>query len=170
MPRAIEIWKDIEGWEGKYQVSNLGRVKSFYGRKEKIMNARANKKSMRVGLCDYKNKILKDYRVHRLVAAAFIPNPHNHPIINHIDNDWTNNKASNLEWCTQQHNIQHAVNQKRHTIGEKSHFSKLSLTNVLWIRDNYNKGVISVNAMATKFGVHRETIRKIAKREIWKHI
>lgn len=114
-----EIWKDIESYEGLYKVSNFGRIKSLlswdghaYIQKEKILNPYrqlAGKNYYRSVICLTKNKIRKQYKVHKLVAEAFIPNPNNLPIINHIDGNPLNNKADNLEWCTQKHNIKHSL-------------------------------------------------------------
>ena len=115
-----EIWKDVKGYEGLYQVSNLGRIKSFNGydghkyiRREKILNPYKQKSGenyYRSVVKLIKNKNSKDYKVHRLVAKAFIPNPNNLPVINHIDGNPLNNRIDNLEWCTQKHNVEHAIN------------------------------------------------------------
>ena len=107
----IEIWKDILGYEGLYQVSNFGRVKSLeridylgHHRKEKILKIqKTDKRYYRVGLTD-KNKKRKIFFVHRLVAEAFIPNSYNLPFINHKDENPSNNIYTNLEWCTQLYN------------------------------------------------------------------
>ena len=103
-----EIWKDIEGYEGLYQVSNLGRVKSFprigtHARKIKIikiMEDRIGYKFIHLS----KNNKQKRKSIHRLVAETFIPNPNNYPCINHIDECKENNKVNNLEWCTYSYN------------------------------------------------------------------
>ena len=106
-----EIWKDITGYEGLYQVSNTGKVKSLNYRrtgKEKIMKAYPNGKGyLKVFLC--KNGKQKNCRINRLVALAFIPNPDNLPEVNHIDKDKTNNKVENLEWCTTQYNVEYSL-------------------------------------------------------------
>ena len=101
-----EIWKDIKGFEGLYQVSNMGRVKSV--RKNIILkNQIARKGYERVILCI--NNSPKNYFVHRLVANAFIPNPDNLPQVNHKDENKLNNRVENLEWCTQKYNVNYGT-------------------------------------------------------------
>ena len=112
-----EVWKDIKGYEGLYQISNLGRVKSLahlHGkskkliRKEKIMQCVIGIKGyLYCGLS--KNGLTKRYRVHRLVAEAFIANPNELPQVNHIDGDKLNNSINNLEWVTKGENNRHAI-------------------------------------------------------------
>lgn len=106
-----EIWKDVVGYEGLYQVSNIGNVKSLkYKHSSKIRKLAfhyTRQGYIRVHLT--KNKIDKYLLVHRLVAEAFISNPENLPIINHIDGNKSNNIVTNLEWCTHKHNYQHAL-------------------------------------------------------------
>lgn len=111
MPK--EIWKDIKDYEGLYQVSNLGRVKRLDNksgaiyRKEHLLKPfiRDRYESVRLS----KNGSVKNYNVHRLVAEAFISNPYDCDIVNHIDADKSNNVVTNLEWCTQSYNCNHAV-------------------------------------------------------------
>ena len=132
-----EVWKDIVGYEGLYQVSNLGRVKSLprarkcyadrqYISKERILKGRPNSKGyLRVQL---KNGGKLERRfLHRLVAEAFIPNPSNKKEVNHIDCVPTNNTAENLEWTTHQENILWAVRCGRfkHLKEERSKLGKL---------------------------------------------
>ena len=106
-----EIWKDIEGYEG-YQVSNMGRVRSFKYGKVRILKPVANKNGyLKVQL--YKNNSLKTIFIHRLVAMAFIPNPNNLPQVNHKDEDKTNNIVSNLEWCDAKYNSNYGTARKR---------------------------------------------------------
>lgn len=103
-----EIWKDIEGYEGLYQVSNLGRVKSLKFGKEKILKpCIAGKGYLQVMLV--KNGTRKHYYVHRLVGVAFIPNPDNLPEVNHISEDKLDCAATNLEWISHIDNVRHGT-------------------------------------------------------------
>lgn len=110
----MEIWKPVKGYEGFYEVSNFGRIKNIA-----VFSHTAGKVVMRktpmvlkpeTTYDGYKRVLLslygkkKKYSVHRIVAAAFIPNPNNYPEVNHKDEDTANNKADNLEWCTAKYN------------------------------------------------------------------
>lgn len=116
----IEEWRDIEGYEGLYQVSNTGRVKSLSHKiKANISGGvRYTEEHFKilhkgwhgyiwVALC--KEAKSKTFSVHRLVAKAFVPNINDYPAINHIDGNKENNNASNLEWCTNAQNSRHAI-------------------------------------------------------------
>lgn len=113
-----EIWKNIPEYNGLYQVSNMGRVKSLNYKgtgKEKILKPATNKEGyLRVGLC--KDGKRKRFRIHRLVAIHFIPNPNNLPEVNHIDENKTNNCVENLEWCDRVYNINHGTRTQRCSI------------------------------------------------------
>lgn len=118
----IEIWKDIKGYEGLYQVSNLGNVKSLdrtvyqknkFGKMQKhIYKGRQLKRQIQKNGYEvvnlYKNKKMTKKLVHRLVAIAFLERQNNKDYINHKDNNRANNKLENLEWCTQSSNLYHA--------------------------------------------------------------
>lgn len=99
-----EVWRNIKGYEGLYQVSNLGRVRNVL--KNKIKYTRLNKGYVIIDL--YKDGIRKTYQVHRLVAIAFIPNPKNYNEVNHISGIKTCNCSKNLEWCNRSMNMIHA--------------------------------------------------------------
>lgn len=103
-----EIWKDIQGYEGLYQVSNLGNVKSFHKQQEgcilKFCHNTFGYKFVHL----HKGKHTKNAVVHRLVAGAFIENSNNKRCVNHIDGNKFNNCVTNLEWCTHGENNQHA--------------------------------------------------------------
>ena len=98
-----EIWKDIEGYDGLYQISDKGRVKSLKFGKEKILKLQKDTNGyLQVRLS--KNGKQKMFQIHRLVALAFISNPQNYPQVNHKDENPSNNNLKNLEWCTVEYN------------------------------------------------------------------
>ena len=107
----IEEWKEVLNYEGLYEVSNMGNVRnSRTGRKLSLRYRKDN----HIDCMLYKNGKSIRYTVHRLVAIAFIDNPNNYPIINHIDGNGLNNNVSNLEWCTYSHNSQHNFEHIQH--------------------------------------------------------
>jgi DNA-directed RNA polymerase subunit RPC12/RpoP len=112
-----EVFKDINKYEGLYQVSNLGNVLSLAkndgnGYRDRILEvSETNTGYLRVTLC--KNGITERISIHRLVAETFIDNPYNKPHVNHIDNSTSNNVVTNLEWCTHSENMLHAYRQGR---------------------------------------------------------
>ena len=107
-----EIWKDVVGYEGLYQVSDMGQVRSLNWRGSGLVRNMYLKPThdgyRQVVL--YKDGKGKTSRVHRLVAEAFIPNPENLPLINHKDEVASNNCVSNLEWCTHSYNMRYWMN------------------------------------------------------------
>ena len=129
----VEIWKDIKGYEGLYQVSNKGRVKSLnrYAnnngtlqfRPERILKQNIQKagRSRRCTVALSKKSKIKRIRVHRLVAEAFIPNPENKPQIDHIDTNMENNNVENLRWVTHKENMNNPLTRKRHSEVKKGH-------------------------------------------------
>ena len=106
----MQEWKPIHGYNGAYIVSNTGNI---YSNKSKIMMKTWMGKNgyMTVKLC--KHGMHKMMSVHRLVADAFLPNPHNYPVVNHKDHNPENNCVENLEWCTQQYNVNYGDAPKR---------------------------------------------------------
>lgn len=121
----IEEWRDIKGYEGLYQVSNIGKVKSLArtvmrsnGRlmtiRERILKLRPDKGGY-VRVCLSKDAVETDYFVHRLVAIAFIDNPHNLPEVNHKDENKKNNSVDNLEWCTSLYNNNYGSHNENHS-------------------------------------------------------
>lgn len=108
-----EIWKDIVGFEGLYQVSREGKIRSLDRRVQCVDSVRCykgrlmkqhKKKNGYLQVCLRRQKIGKQYLVHRLVATAFLPNPDGLPVVNHKDENKENNSVENLEWCTQSYN------------------------------------------------------------------
>lgn len=117
-----EIWKDIEGYEGLYQVSNLGRIKSLPRngtiKKEKILKSRKDKDGyLLINLC--KNNKVTTFKVHRLVGLMFLDNPNSLPEINHNDGNKENCEVTNLCWTTRSENIKHAYKTGLRIVTEK---------------------------------------------------
>jgi hypothetical protein len=172
-----EIWKDIEGYEGYYKVSNLGRVKSVgRWRRNGVSNSYFQKKKVleqgfkhnrygRVSL--YKNNLREDVLVHRLVAETFIPNPENKPQVNHKDNDSKNNTVDNLEWVTSSENIIHAykIGVSTPPMQNKKHTKKSRIK-----MSNSKKGIRAHNASFTDNEARDIISRKIKgekRKDVW---
>lgn len=134
MEELKEIWKDIEGYEGLYQVSNMGRVKSLernvvggrgglYKIEEKILTPCNRNGYSSVSLS--KDGVITTHSIHRLVATAFIHNPNNFPMINHRNEIKNDNRVENLEWCTHKYNMNYGTINKRR--GESLGYGKNNL-------------------------------------------
>lgn len=105
---TLEFWKDIEGYEGLYQVSNIGQVKSL--KRNKILKPAPNSCGY-LQVCLHKNGKQKTFRIHRLVAEAFLPNEDELPEVDHINSDKTDNRVANLQW------ISHVENNRKRESG-----------------------------------------------------
>lgn len=191
---ATEVWLPIKDYEGLYEVSNQGRVKSlskpFFGKSnpaynrgiapEKILKldlgTAKGKEYFRTAL--NKNGVCRRFSVHRLVASAFIPNPENKPQVNHINGVKHDNRMQNLEWCTHSENKKHCFKiglQKPNTInvgvrGSKHPKAKLSEKDVLRIRKLASKGVSTKNILNRYPQMSCTNINAIIAKRIWKHI
>lgn len=169
----------IPGYEGLYSITEDARVwshpRTFHhpnGYTQHIegtwKKAHLNRAGYyRVGLV--KNGKTKLFRVHRLVAEAFIPNPLNLPEVNHIDANKTNNAISNLEWVDRQRNIQHAADMGLMPRGENHPHAKLTEADVRAIRRAIDKGATRMG-LARKYGVDPKTIRDAAEHTQWKEV
>ena len=189
----MEIWKDVKGYEGYYQVSNFGRVKSLYrefwsGKDHRILKKYPeallkiwldNGGDEYVTLC--KEAKCRKYKVHRLVGEAFIPNPENKPQIDHIDTVRTNNRVGNLRWATRRENNLNPITMKRYSdtkMGDKNPIKKIK-KKVLQIDINTNEIIKTWDSAvdaAKEIGVHSSNIyRSIygqisnCKGYIWKY-
>jgi predicted XRE-type DNA-binding protein len=166
-----EIWKDIEGYEGLYQISNMGRVKSLNKwSKGKLKELTLFKNSYhKVNL--FKNNKQKTYYVHQLVGNAFIDNPENKKGINHIDGNKLNNNKNNLEWATALENTTHAIkNNLFNNVGELNRESKLTESQVLEIDNLLKNKNLSQEKIAKLFNVNATTIHNIRYRKKWKYL
>lgn len=154
-----EIWRDVDGYDGKYQVSNCGRVRSFKYKMPRIMKLAVLKvgyPSVHLQLGG-KSKLMY---IHRLVAQAFVDNPEGKPQINHINGDKTDNHAENLEWCTRSENMRHAVAMGLLKVdGENNHNSKLTDEQARYIRENPDG--LNIYELARLFGVDDTTISHV---------
>lgn len=176
-----KMWKDVNGYEGVYEVSNQGDVRSvdrvikcsngkILNVKGKNMTQRESRGYKRVGLSKgHKEKV---YSVHRLVAKAFILNEFNKKTVNHIDGNRSNNMCSNLEWSTLSENIKHSFE----SLGKKTHNRKLKHCDIIDIRNNCfmtkRKPFLAgnVNEFAEKYKVSNVAIRNIIKGVYYKDI
>ena len=156
-----EIWKDIEGYEGKYQVSNYGRVKSLERTvrcdrgyriiPERIRKARKNNYGY-LQLNLYKDGKIKSYKIHRLVAQAFLENSDNLPEVNHIDENKQNNYVENLEWCSKSYNM--TYNGRAKKVGKKLRGRKQSEEHIKKVAEKMtnnpklSKPVIGINKIS----------------------
>lgn len=144
-----DIWKDVVGYEGIYKVSNTGFIKSV--KSNIVMIKRQNNMGYDVkGL--RKNNVTKHFGVHRLLAKAFIHNPHNLKYINHINSIRNDNRVENLEWCTAQYNV---------AVGMRA---KLRYEDILFIR-NSDK---TYKQLSIDFGVGEPHISRIKSEKNWR--
>lgn len=155
-----EVWKDINGYEGFYQVSNLGRIKSLSRKvwtgkylkniEEKIKSNAYCKGYDCIHL--YKNGEYKQFRINRLVAETFIPNPNNLPEVNHKDEDKINNKVDNLEWCTSKYNANYGTRNVR--VAEKTRKKIIGVN----LKDG-SQLELSHSEVAKEYGLNPSAIR-----------
>lgn len=132
-----EVWKDVKGYEGLYQVSNQGRVKSFrestkYGmQKEYILKPSLINSGYHVVTLYAPNRPKKKFQIHRLVAETFIDNENNLPCVNHKDENKLNNCVDNLEWCTYEYNNNYGTARIRSIDSKSQSIEQYTLDGVL---------------------------------------
>lgn len=157
----VERWLPVVGYEGLYEISDSGRVKSLHDTKGykpgRIIASRINTFGYRQIMLS-KNGKTKQNSVHRLVASAFIINPLNKPQVNHIDSDKSNNNLSNLEWATRKENVIHAI---ENNLYRKSSFDILEIIRLrksgLMYKDINSKMGISASHARHLFNRHKKS-------------
>ncbi|MBR0288568.1 MAG: NUMOD4 motif-containing HNH endonuclease [Selenomonadaceae bacterium] len=154
-----EVWKDIMGYEGLYQVSTYGRVKSFKWGKERILKpALLPDGYLRVEL--HKNGKQQNLGVHRLVALMFVPNPGNLPEVDHVYGIKFDCSVYNLRWVTKSENVKYTFENGRQAIkGEEVYNAKLTSEQVVFIRENPDN--LSIYKLAEKFNIPPTSISDI---------
>ena len=167
-----EIWKPIVEYDGLYEVSNLGRIKT----KDNIIKKFVYTKDKYFRTSLYKNKKRKSFLVHRLVAQAFIPNPENKPQINHINGIKDDNRVENIEWCTQFENMQHAIKNHLNKPLRGSKHPNSRKTNQYDLNNNFIKQWDTITSASEYYKVCKTCIRdccigkqKKSKGFIWKY-
>lgn len=175
-----EIWREIPGYEGLYEISNLGRARSTprvlvdkIGRarryRSKILEGSMNERGYRyVMLCKDFVQIL--HAVARLVANAFIPNPENKPEVNHKSGVKLDNSVDNLEWSTHQENCIHRNSVLKKNVGELTFNSTMTDAQVIEIRKMRAETKLSCRAIGEKFGVKGAAVYMAVMRRTFKHI
>lgn len=175
----MEIWKSIKGYESIYEVSSKGRVRSLdrvsrngfvkTNLKGKMLSISNSERYSNVGLS--KDSKTKNFKVHRLVAIAFIPNPENKPEVNHKDGNKTNNILDNLEWNTKAENQKHAFDNGLLVTGVSTYNSVLTESIVLAIRRLHRiNPKVNKLKISKKLNVSNSLIHNIINRVKWKHI
>lgn len=162
-----EEWRILERYEGKYLVSNLGRV--YNTKMQFVKKPQSNGTDYVAAYLTTPDGVYKCEMVHRLVAEAFIPNPNKYPTVNHKDGDKKNNHVDNLEWMTYLQNRHHAMEMGLWDVrGEKHPLAKLKEEDVRTIRTMIGKE--KLNDIAIHFGVSKMTILNIKNGKTWRHV
>lgn len=171
-----EVWKNIEGYEGLYQVSDFGRVKSFVvsgnGRIRKGVPALGYPQVQLKGNGD---GTMETKKIHRLVAIAFLPNPNNLPEVNHLFGDRGDCRVWMIEWSTPSNNVKHAyrvLGKKSNLdkVGENCYNAKFKNEDILKIRAMFASGGYTQKQIADMYGQRSGVINRIITRKRWKHI
>ena len=172
-----EIWKDVKGYEGSYQVSNLGRAKSL----DRTVKRRTSYMNIKGRIL--KDCISRDYScigingklksLHRLITIAFIPNPYNKTTVNHINGIKSDNRVLNLEWATQSENDKHAyrIGLKKPLRGSLNGMTKLTQEDVNYFRYKKRTGGFfwGCKSIAKEYNISEDYLRKIVNNrvDIW---
>lgn len=166
----VEVWKDVEGYEGVYQISSFGNLKSLprvrYGKNRSIVPVSGRVMKQKTSRCGYKVVHLRrdeksDHpSIHRLVAIAFISNPYNKETVNHIDGNKANNNVKNLEWATHSEQMNHAVKMDLLEVRGSPKFTKEFKQEIY---NYYHSHDVSLVGLCEMFGVSERTAGRIVK-------
>lgn len=181
---ARERWLPVVGWEGYYEVSDMGQVRSvdrivpngggrFCSAPGRLLSPRLQMHGYLCVTLRRGRAVRKIASVHRLVAAAFIPNSDLAPNINHIDCDRANNVASNLEWCTQAENLAHMAKLGRaskHAAGKRPSCACLTDEQVRQMRKQYLRGGTSHADISAQYGVSKKTVTNALNRRTYSDV
>lgn len=177
-----EIWKDVAGYEGLYQVSSFGRVKSLGRDKPVGLNGGSYNLGDRIlklgtrrlykSVVFSKNGVVKPFAVHRLVAQHFLENKNNKTTVNHINGDKADNRFENLEWATPSEQQRHALSTglRDKTKGENSNLAKLKEEDIFEVRRLYKTGLYRMREIAEKFNTSVKNVNSIVHSYTWKHL
>jgi len=160
-----ENWKPLKDYEGLYEISNMGRVRSLVKKGNNTQKIRKTGLDVATGYINVqlrKNNKPLTKRVHRFVAEAFVPNPDNKPVVNHKDGNKKNCKADNLEWMTYSENTLHSFKNglQRKIFGNKNYITKIKDQDVLKIRELISQGKTN-KEIAKIYGVNPSQISRI---------
>lgn len=177
-----EIWKDIEGYNGLFQVSDLGRVRSInrkiirkdgivYFKKNRVLIPfKTNSGYLRVTLL-FTDKVPKYHSIHRLVALTFIPNLENKKTVNHKNGIKTDNRLSNLEWNTHSENVLHSIKiglaTYNHQTGSNNRYAILTDEQVINIRNLSKQGLRQKDIRKIYNKVNQSTINRVVNYKTW---
>ena len=153
-----EIWKPIINYEGSYEVSNLGRIRSIKFNKLYYMSLITNKRTgyKQVLLC--KNGVQKTYVVHRLVALSFLENPLDLPCINHKDENKLNNRVDNLEWCTIKYNNNYGTGKERSRVKRLNNERRSKAIKCIDLLNNTTTYYPSISQASRELNLHESSI------------
>lgn len=182
MDTTIEVWKPIPGFNGLYEASTFGRIRSVGGIRTyeawgkticrshagRVLKPQLDGKKNYLHVCITDGKKSKSHQVHRLVAQTFIENPFNLPEINHIDEDKTNNAVWNLEWCDHKYNNTYG-SKMLSAQGERNAASKLTANTIRAIRSEYipHDPEHGITGLAKKYGISATHLFRIVNRKRW---
>ncbi|KKM21473.1 hypothetical protein LCGC14_1635040 [marine sediment metagenome] len=171
----MEIWREVIGYEGWYEVSDQGHVRNLRTKKVLAANASAHKRPY-YSVTLIRHGHHRKASIHRLVLAAFVGPPPDGYVTNHENGDKRDNRVENLEWVTQRRNVEHAYEHRLRPVGEAHHKAKLTEKQVReirasgWTPQNHPRKAVSSPKLARKYGVSHPTIQAVLRGTTWRHL